>query len=224
MLVEAKAVDAAYRLRQNAVKDRMAAAVATHGIYGAAVKACSTARPPVAVVQMGDIQLRLNGIDKKGTRNDFYCRDGAPRPLAAVFAGALINYHYHMRLPDNADNGAVRRWSARQKRFPWRDGTATVAMPRPPCTRFMNASACFDSGRPHRLVVGGVGVGNAIHAYLKAARNHCRVKGWVHQAALFSTLCCANRVLSLVALVVGLALGGATPLIVKACSALLPVV
>ena len=105
-------------------------------------------------MQLGDIQLRLNGvIAQEPDRNAggfplaprLMVRHDTLKAAGLLRPGALINYHYRLRLPDNADNGAVKAVvGATQERFPLPDGgCATAAMPRPPCAVSSNASACF---------------------------------------------------------------------------------
>ena len=85
-----------------------------------------------AIVKLGDIALRLNGVIKKEPDRNAGGFPLAPRLMVRhetlkaaglLRPGALINYHYRLRLPDNADNGRSRQRSATQERFPlagWR--------------------------------------------------------------------------------------------------------
>ena len=244
MLVEAKAVDMAYPLYGQVTFEDMdlAAALATRGgIYGAAVEQGLLDRLGLArgmIVQLGDIQLRLNGVIlEEPDRNAggfplaprLMVRHDTLKAAGLVRPGALINYHYRLRLPDNADNGAVKALvAATQERFPlagWRLRDRSDASPS--MRRFIERLGLFLTlvGLT-ALVVGGVGVGNAIHAYLQRRRETIAVLKALGASGrfIFRIYAVQIGVLSLVALVVGLALGAATPLIVKTLfGALLPV-
>ncbi|CAI8235247.1 MAG: Uncharacterised protein [Alphaproteobacteria bacterium] len=244
VLVEAKAVDAAYPLygKVTLSNTNLATALATRdGVYGAAVEQALLDRLGLAVgavVQLGDIPLRLNGIiAQEADRNAggfplaprLMVRHDTLKAAGLLRPGALINYHYRLRLPDNADNDAVKAVvGATQERFPlagWRLRDRSDASPS--MRRFIERLGLFLTlvGLT-ALVVGGVGVGNAIHAYLQRRRETIAVLKALGASGRFIFRIYAVQIgmLSLVALAVGLALGAATPLVVKSLfGALLPV-
>ena len=96
--------------------------------------------------------------------------NGVGVPLAAtglVRMGSLIRYHYRIRLPDGADHQA---WiETLKERFPdagWRIRDFTDAAPE--VQRFIDRVTLFLTlvGLT-ALLVGGVGVGNAVNSYLE---------------------------------------------------------
>ena len=245
MLVEAKAIDAAYPLYgrvELAGADNLEAALTSRdGVYGAVAEQGlfdRLALPLGAVVQMGDIDVRLNGVIKSEPDRNAGGFPLAPRLMVRhdtlqaaglLRPGALVNYHYRLRVPQGADNAAVKTIveSAPQK-FPlagWRIRDRSDASPS--MRRFIERLGLFLTlvGLT-ALVVGGVGVGNAIHAYLQRRRETIAVLKALGASGRFIFRIYAVQIslLSLVALTIGLGLGAATPVVVKLFfAALLPV-
>ena len=244
MLVEAKAVDAAYPLYGTLEVENttLAAALAKRdGLYGAVVEQGLLDRLDLksgAIVKLGDIALRLNGVIKKEPDRNAGGFPLAPRLMVRhetlkaaglLRPGALINYHYRLRLPDNADNGAVKAAVGEtQERFPlagWRLRDRSDASPS--MRRFIERLGLFLTlvGLT-ALVVGGVGVGNAIHAYLQRRRETIAVLKALGASGRFIFRIYAVQIgfLSVLALLIGLAFGAATPAVVKYFfAAMLPV-
>ena len=111
--------------------------------------------------------------------------------------GALVNYHYRLKLPEGSDNAAVKaRVQAIGAAFPtagWRIRDRSDASPS--MRRFIERLGLFLTlvGLT-ALVVGGVGVGNAITAYLQKRRETIAViKALAHRPIYFLHLCGANR-------------------------------
>ena len=244
VLVEAKAVDAAYPLYGAVeVKDSSLAAALSErdGIHGAVVEQALLDRLALksgAIVQLGDIALRLNGVILQEPDRNAGGFPLAPRLMVRhetlkaaglLRRGALINYHYRLRLPDNADNGTVKALvGATQERFPlagWRLRDRSDASPS--MRRFIERLGLFLTlvGLT-ALVVGGVGVGNAIHAYLQRRRETIAVLKALGASGRFIFRIYAVQIgfLSALALLIGLACGAATPAVVKYFfAAMLPV-
>jgi len=249
MLVEAKAVDAIYPLYGRVVLTDMVDGVnglatalqSRNNIYGAIAEQGLFDRlaiVPGAVVQLGEIRLRLNGVIAAEPDRNAGGFPLAPRLMVShdtlkaaglLRPGALINYHYRLRLPKAADNDAAKEITRiAPDKFPlagWRIRDRSDASPS--MRRFIERLGLFLTlvGLT-ALVVGGVGVGNAITAYLQRRRETIAVLKALGASGRFIFRIYAVQIsaLSLVALVVGLALGAATPGVVKFFfNALLPV-
>ena len=193
LLVEAKAVDATYPLygtftlaTGGAVGQALAATETPSGkIYGAVAEGGLFDRldiAPGAIVQLGDIRVRLN--DRIASEPD---RSAGGFPLAPrlmigfeglsasglLQPGSLINFHYRLKLPsENARDRMTEIAQAAEKTFPnagWRIRDRFDASPS--MRRFVERLGLFLTlvGLT-ALVVGGVGVGNAITAYLERRR------------------------------------------------------
>ena len=237
MLVEAKAVDAAYPLfgtlsLKSGADLSDALAVNDGPVYGAVAEQGlfdRLALEPGAVVQLGDIKLVLNDVITAEPDRNAGGFPLAPRLIVAhdtlkaaglLRPGALVNYHYRLRLADNADNAAVRNLVTQlEKDFPfagWRLRDRSDASPS--MRRFIERLGLFLTlvGLT-ALVVGGVGVGNAIHAYLQRRRETIAVLKALGASGRFIFRIYAVQIsaLSLVALFIGLSLGAATPAVVK---------
>ena len=249
MLVEAKAVDGVYPLYGRVVLNDLVAGIdglegalqTRAGIYGAVAEQGlfdRLALAPGAIVHMGEISLRLNGVIAKEPDRNAGGFPLAPRLMVShdtlkaaglLRPGALINYHYRLRLPVTADNAAVKAVAlAAPQAFPlagWRIRDRSDASPS--MRRFIERLGLFLTlvGLT-ALVVGGVGVGNAITAYLQRRRETIAVLKALGASGRFIFRIYAVQIslLSLVALAVGLALGAATPGVVKFLfNAVLPV-
>ena len=230
MLVEAKAVDGVYPLYGRVVLNDLVAGIdglegalqTRAGIYGAVAEQGlfdRLALAPGAIVHMGEISLRLNGVIAKEPDRNAGGFPLAPRLMVShdtlkaaglLRPGALINYHYRLRLPVTADNAAVKAVAlAAPQAFPlagWRIRDRSDASPS--MRRFIERLGLFLTlvGLT-ALVVGGVGVGNAITAYLQRRRETIAVLKALGASGRFIFRIYAVQIslLSLVALAVGLA-------------------
>jgi putative ABC transport system permease protein len=240
MLVETKAVDGAYPLygrlklaRALGETARLQDALAPqNGIYGGFAEQGlfdRLALEPGAVLHLGAIKIRLNGIIENEPDRNAGGFPLAPRLMVShatlkaaglLRPGALINYHYRLRVPDTADNEAVKQIvTAAPQEFPfagWRIRDRSDASPS--MRRFIERLGLFLTlvGLT-ALVVGGVGVGNAISAYLQRRRETIAVLKALGASGrfIFRIYAVQIGVLSLVALIIGLGLGAATPAVVK---------
>ena len=185
MLVEAKAVDAAYPLYGTLEVENttLAAALANATAYMGGGEQGLLDRLDLERrdCKIGRYCPALERVIKEPDRNAggfplaprLMVRHETLKAAGLLRPGALINYHYRLRLPDNADNGAVKAVvGATQERFPlagWRLRDRSDASPS--MRRFIERLGLFLTlvGLT-ALVVGGVGVGNAIHAYLQRRR------------------------------------------------------
>ncbi|MEC7163092.1 MAG: hypothetical protein VXW20_02400 [Pseudomonadota bacterium] len=193
LLVEAKAVDNIYPLygevalaSGGALAPALAAEETASGkIYGAVAEGGLFDRldiAPGAIVQLGDIRVRLS--DRISNEPD---RSAGGFPLAPrlllgfeglraaglLQPGSLINFHYRLKLPpENARGRMAEIVRGAENAFPnagWRIRDRFDASPS--LRRFVERLGLFLTlvGLT-ALVVGGVGVGNAITAYLERRR------------------------------------------------------
>ncbi|WP_207484785.1 ABC transporter permease [Arenibaculum pallidiluteum] len=182
-LVELKAVDGAYPLYGTATL-RDGAPVETalaqrDGAWGVAAEEAVLDRLGLSVgerVRVGDAEFVLRGViarepDKAGS-GAFTLGPRLMVPLEALAQtgllqpGSLVNWTYRLALPPGSDVAAVR--SELAAAFPdagWRVRDYTDAAPQ--LQQFINRLALFLTlvGLT-ALLVGGVGVGNAVRAYL----------------------------------------------------------
>ena len=240
MLVETKAVDGVYPLYGQVKLSRPFGETASlqeafapqNGIHGGFAEQGLFDRlaiEPGAVLHLGAIKIRLNGIIENEPDRNAGGFPLAPRLMVAhetlkaaglLRPGALINYHYRLRVPDTADNEAVKQIvTAAPQEFPfagWRIRDRSDASPS--MRRFIERLGLFLTlvGLT-ALVVGGVGVGNAISAYLQRRRETIAVLKALGASGrfIFRIYAVQIGVLSLVALIIGLGLGAATPAVVK---------
>lgn len=244
MLVEAKAVDGAYPLYGDVRLSRvqggshdLAAALAPRQnrgqvIYGAVAEQGLFDRlaiEPGALLAMGDVTLELRAVLAHEPDRNAGGFPLAPRlmvqPEALTQAGllrpgALVNHHYRLKLPARADTADVKtQVDALQAAFPeagWRVRDRSDASPA--MRRFIERLGLFLTlvGLT-ALVVGGVGVGNAITAYLQKRRETIAVLKALGGTGRFIARIYALQIaaLSFVALGVGLALGAAVPFAVQ---------
>jgi putative ABC transport system permease protein len=249
MLVEAKAVDAAYPLYGTLRFDRdilLAEALAVIDtprgpVFGAVAEQGLFDRldiQPGTELVIGDARMRLMAVLTGEPDRNAGGFPLAPRLMVSHEAldaagllrpGALVNYHYRLRLPDSADNAAVKALRARaEAAFPlagWRMRDRSDASPS--MRRFIERLGLFLTlvGLT-ALVVGGVGVGNAITAYLQSRRETIAIIKALGGSGRFISRIYALQILalSLVALLIGLTLGALVPYLVQFfVGALLPV-
>lgn len=238
MLVEAKAVDGAYPHYGAVELDNdkpLAAALEknTAGHFGAVAEQGLFDRldlAPGARLAVGDIIVELRAVLMHEPDRNAGGFPLAPRLMmshAALQAagllrpGALVNYHYRLKLPPAADNAAVKNIVADLgAAFPqagWRVRDRSDASPS--MRRFIERLGLFLTlvGLT-ALVVGGVGVGNAITAYLQKRRETIAVIKALGGTGRFIFRIYAVQIaaLSCLALGFGLALGAAVPFITQA--------
>ena len=249
MLVEAKAVDAHYPLYgeielapvtplAQALRGEM---LAGETQYGGVAEQGLFDRLELQVgdvVRVGEISVRLNAVLVSEPDRNAGGFPLAPRLLVSqdtlkaaglLRPGALVNYHYRLQLPANASPQEVKALgAAANAAFPragWRLRDRSDASPS--MRRFIERLGLFLTlvGLT-ALVVGGVGVGNAISAYLQRRRETIAVIKALGGSGRFIFRIYALQISALtgLALLLGLALGAATPLFVKFFfGALLPV-
>lgn len=253
MLVEAKAVDNAYPLYGSVQLDgnkTLAAALQkseqkseqkSGAVYGAVAEQGLFDRLALNVgdvVTLGQIRVRLNGVVLDEPDRNAGGFPLAPRLMVShqtltaaglLRPGALVNYHYRLKLPAGADNAAVKQTvRTAEETFPlsgWRIRDRSDASPS--MRRFIERLGLFLTlvGLT-ALVVGGVGVGNAITAYLQRRRETIAVLKALGASGRFIFRIYALQILALsgLALAVGLSLGAALPGFIQlAFGALLPV-
>jgi putative ABC transport system permease protein len=185
-LIELKAVDAAYPLYgavQLLPAQTLAAALEMRdGTWGAAVDRPILARLGLALgdsIKVGDAVLQLRATiarepDAAASGLIFGPRvlisTGALSETGLIRPGALVNYHYRLRLPPGADAAA---WTAAARAaFPqagWQIRSFSEASPS--LQRLIDRVALFMSlvGLTS-LLVGGVGIGNAVTGHIAAKR------------------------------------------------------
>ena len=181
-LIELKAVDAAYPLYGSVVlspREDLAVAVGHHdGRYGAAVDAAILGRLGLGIgdnIKIGDAVLQLRATIERepdaatsglifGPR--VLISSGALAETGLIRPGALVNYHYRLRLSPTVDAAA---WANRARAaFPeagWQ--IRTFGESSPSLERLIDRVALFLSlvGLT-ALLVGGVGIGNAVGGYI----------------------------------------------------------
>ena len=241
MLVEAKAVDGFYPhygavalSGDMTLADALAARDTPRGkIYGAVAEQGLLDRLAVQTgtrLVMGNITVEVRAVLTHEPDRNAGGFPLAPRLMltheALIAAGllrpgALVNYHYRLKLPDGADNAAVKaRVKEIGEAFPtagWRLRDRSDASPS--MRRFIERLGLFLTlvGLT-ALVVGGVGVGNAITAYLQKRRETIAVIKALGGTGRFIFRIYAVQIaaLSCLALLFGLGLGAAVPFFVQA--------
>jgi putative ABC transport system permease protein len=238
LLVEAKAVDAIYPLYGEVALDsepdsELASALAVNEtpsgkIYGAVAEGGLFDRldiAPGAIVQLGDIRVRLN--DRIANEPD---RSAGGFPLAPrlmlgfeglraaglLQPGSLINFHYRLKLtPESARAQMAEITRAAKNEFPnagWRIRDRFDASPS--LRRFVERLGLFLTlvGLT-ALVVGGVGVGNAITAYLERRRETIAIVKALGGSGrfIFKIYALQISLLSVCAIALGLVLGALAP-------------
>lgn len=237
-LVELKAVDNAYPLYgamelSPAIPFDEAIAI-QGGVPGLVVEPNLLSRLGVAVgdhVRIGDtdFELRATIIREPDRVSDGFAL--GPRAMISwealeatglVQPGSLIQYHYRIRLPDAARGSAdISAWVADlNARFPdagWRVQDRSDSAPG--VRRFVERVALFLSlvGLT-ALVVGGVGVANAVKSYLDGKRATIAIFKCLGApgALIFRLYLMQVMALALVGVAIGLVIGGAAPFIVDA--------
>ena len=229
-LVELKAVDGRYplfggfRLEGD---EPLAAALARRGEnWGAAAERRLLDKlgiGPGDRLHLGDITVEITGVIAEEADRGAGALDFGPRLMVSLDAlratgllqpGSLVHYHYRIDIPDGVP---LESWRDRlDGRFPdagWR--VRSVGNAAPNIQRFVDRATLFLSlvGLT-ALLVGGVGVGNAVRSYLESriatiATLKCLggPGGLVFRIYLFQIL-----ILAAGAILLGVALGAAAPL------------
>ncbi|MCA8930897.1 MAG: ABC transporter permease, partial [Rhodospirillaceae bacterium] len=230
LLVELKAVDGRYPLYGTVELEGglpLADALAqVDGVWGAALENSILDRLELAVgdrLQVGDEEFEIRATiahepDRAGgTAIAFGPRlmiaDAALDATGLVRPGAMIAHHYRMRLPPGSDAAAYRE--DLQERFPeagWRLRDLSDAAPQ--LRRTIERLAMFLTlvGLT-ALLVGGVGVGNAIKAYMDgkiATIGTLKTLG-APSALVFQTYLAQVLALAAIGIVIGLIVGGLAP-------------
>ena len=242
-LVELKAVDTAYplygTLRLHQEIRTTTALARIDGLWGAVAEQMVLDRLGLEVgdrITIGENEVELRGvIDREPDRAGSGTFSLGPRVMIAAAAlpetgliqpGSMIYYHYRVRLPQGADVAAFR--ADLGQRFPdagWRVRDFTDAAPQ--LREMVGRLAMFLSlvGLT-ALLVGGVGVGNAVKSYLDGrlatiATLKCLGAG---SGLVFATYLTQIMILALGGIVVGLLIGAAIPFLLSSLlSDLLPV-
>ena len=183
VLVEVKAIDELYPLYGQLQLDpemTLAAALAPQkGAWGAVIEAGVLQRLGLALgdqVELGDATFRINAVlqhePDRVTRGlilgpPFIVSGAALSATGLNQPGSLIHHHYRLRLP--AEEGLAAFREKIEASFPdaaWRITDARKASPR--TERFINRLTQFLTlvGLAS-LLIGGVGVGNAVRSYLE---------------------------------------------------------
>ena len=252
MLVEAKAVDAAYPHygavevtrpidRNNDFSAMLEEKQGSASVFGAVAEQGLFDRlelQPGDKLAVGAIEVELRGVLAHEPDRNAGGFPLAPRLMMSHEAliaagllrpGALVNYHYRLKLPPLLDNDGVKGEAAAiREAFPnagWRVRDRSDASPS--MRRFIERLGLFLTlvGLT-ALVVGGVGVGNAITAYLQKRRETIAVIKALGGTGRFIFRIYAAQIaaLSVLALLAGLGLGAAVPFLVQfAVGDLLPV-
>ncbi len=246
MLIEAKAVDGAYPFYgavglQPAMALNEALRRDSAGVYGAVAEAGLFNRLDVKIgdrLVLGSIEVRLTAVLREEPDRSAGGFPLAPRLLVAEEAlraaallrpGSLINFHYRVKLADGAPQNMLTQMAHEAGTlFPnagWRIRDRSDASPS--LRRFIERLGLFLTlvGLT-ALVVGGVGVGNAITAYLaRRGETIAIVKALGGTGRfIFRIYAVQIAILTLLGVGLGLSLGAAIPWLVKTLfGGLLPV-
>ena len=244
-LVELKAVDDAYPLFGTAAlgpqQDLDAALVETNGVYGAAIDPTLAERfglKPGDTLTVGDAHLLVRAIltsepDKLAGGIGF-----GPRLMVSRVAldashlvqpGSLVRWHYRLRLPANAASEADVKATANDARVElpqagWEIRTRSNASPQlqrnvERFTQFLTIVGLT------ALLVGGVGVGNAVKSHLDRRRESIATLKALGASGrtVFAVYLTQVMILALIGGVIGMALGAILPFgVAAAFRAILP--
>ena len=231
-LVELKAVDGNYplygRMDLQGGQDLSEALSRKDGIWGAVADLSLLARLNISVgdiLDLGRAKIRINAVienepDKLAGGLEFGPRlmisDAAVADTKLVQPGSLVRWHYRVRLPGAPTDEALKQViSSAETDLPkagWRIRSRANAAPG--LQRNIDRFAQFLTlvGLT-ALVVGGVGVANAIRAYLETKRNviasfKClgATGGFAFQVYLVQML-----ILALIGIAIGLVIGALIP-------------
>jgi len=236
-LVELKGVDGLYPLYGTiALSPPLPLSIALEardGVWGTVVEPALMDRLGVDVgdvLQVGDVEVQIRAvIDHEPDRvasgfalgPRLFLSDAAMQATKLVRLGSLVNYHYRVRLPEGARlNADVAAWVASvTERFPdvgWRIQDRSDSAPG--VRRFVERIALFLTlvGLT-TLVVGGVGIGNAVNSYLDTKRDVIATLKCVGAPGgfIFNVYLIQVMALAVVGVVLGLVVGGITPFFVQ---------
>lgn len=236
-LVELKSVDDLYPLYGSiALTPSMNfgdALAMRDGVWGTAVEPALVDRLEVEigdVLQVGEIDVQIRAIVEHepdrvaggfalGPR--LFLSDDAMAATGLIRLGSLVNYHYRVRLPEGQRlNADVAAWVASvRENLPdagWRIQDRSDSAPG--VRRFVERVALFLTlvGLT-ALVVGGVGVGNAVNSYLDTKRDVIATFKCIGAPGgfIFNVYLIQVMALAIVGVVLGLVLGGITPFVVQ---------
>ena len=242
-LVQLKAVEAAYPLYGRvelqgggSLEDAMAR---RNGVWGAVVEEAALRRMNVALgdkIKIGEATVELRGIlQREPDRGLNAFASLGPRlllPLAAmtesglVQVGSLLTWHYRLRLPPGASDKAVVELV--QNRFPnsglrvqgLEDAGGGIRFWLNRLTQFISLVGLAS------LLVGGVGVGNAISSFLATRLRTIATMKCVGapERLIFATYFLQIAIVSAIGVAIGLAIGAGLPFAAQSVIAeLLPV-
>lgn len=234
MLIELRALDDAYPLYGSVALDPptpLATALAKReDTWGAAVDPSLLARLDLEVgdrVRIGEETFTIRATTVREPDRAAQFATFGPRVLIArgalaatglVLPGSLIHYHHRLRLPQGSDATAVRQ--AINAAFPnagWRISGLGEATPR--ITRAIERLTLFLTlvGLT-ALLVGGLGVANAVRAYLERRTGTIATLKCLGASGrlIFLTYFAQIMALALLGIVVGLIAGAAAPAIAAA--------
>lgn len=245
-LVELKAVDDAYPLygamKLSPVMPLDAALAVRDGVYGAVAEPNLVARLGLKIgdrfkVGSAMFELRAEIVYEPDRIGDGFAL--GPRVMIAsdglastqlVQPGSLVSYHYRLKRPADArSNAAIKAFTeGLQAAFPdagWRIQDRSDSAPS--LRRFVERVALFLSfvGLT-ALVVGGVGVANAVKSYLDGKRDVIAVFKSLGApgALIFRIYLIQVMALALCGILIGLAFGAMVPFLVEAVAGdLMPV-
>jgi putative ABC transport system permease protein len=230
VLVELKAAGDAYPLYGRveladggALDAALASRDGRHGIVVDPIVADRLRLTPGDTVRVGDAEFAFRGVIRRepdrASGSGFALAPRAMIPLAAleetrlIQPGSIVNWVHRVALPDGADAAAVRDELARD--FPgngWRVRDHGNAAPQ--VGEFIGRLALFLTlvGLTS-LLVGGVGVGNAVRAYVDSRVRTIAILKCVgaEGAVVFRTYLALVMVLSLGGIAIGLAVGALLP-------------
>ena len=244
-LVEMKAVDTAYPLHGAVMLDPagpLAGALAQRdGVYGAVAETALLARlelKPGARISIGSVTFELRAAlmvepDKLASGIGFGPRlmiaGEALHATGLIQPGSLVRWHYRLRLPDNdaTDAAVTRVTDAAAARLPdagWEMRSRNNASPalERNIERFTQYLTLVGLTA---LLVGGVGVANAIRGHLDRKRDTIATMKALGATGggVFAIYLTQAMALALIGALPGLALGAALPfLIAKVFGAVLP--
>lgn len=232
-LVEIKSIDAAYPLFGKAVLDpagELDAALAERdGVYGAAADPTLMARldiKPGARLTVGNAKFEIRAAlasepDKLAGGIGFGPRlmvsQEALRATGLIQPGSLVHWHYRLRLPPGASGDAALQAVADQARVQlpeagWDIRTRNKASPRlernvDRFTQFLTIVGLT------ALLVGGVGVGNAVRSHLDRRRDTIATLKALGASGtrIFAIYLTQVLLLALIGGAIGIVLGAALP-------------
>ncbi len=137
-----------------------------------------------------------------------------------VQTGSLIDFNYRVLLPEPADDDAVRAWrEAAEERFPNSDWQVRDRLDASPGARFFiqQVGVFLTFVGLTALVVGGVGVGNAVQGYLeRKTRVIATLKCLgAPSGSIFTIYFIQVMAIAAVGILIGLVLGALAPFVVS---------